>query len=1168
MSNTDPDIRQNACDLLLSSISLKNENTAGALSCLMQSLPALHDDNDAYHRGELYSVFRRFILRAYQRLTALMKSGNTTQDPHLTIIDDFLAKYIQFLSTELTPSLSYGRHILALDILCFITKRFEPQRGLKCFSALGRVGLQKALFRLVLDPYNDTREASTIALSHLVGLAATTFDTCIRELRPLEASQVLAATTNRADHADALGRLMSLLSKSTALLTEGSQSGKEGLSSKSILVGAKSLEKYVNSLGEYHVSSQYALHGVILGLSYSLTDIEAQTLAQEAGDLQISLLSTCRQIWSLSHIHLCVDSPEVELDTEQEENLDFGPKDVLAYAWRALRDSNVLMQAMLNSFDVTSELLETIGDICFDQLCLLRHRGAFSTVAQTFLLCCHKSRNGQLQHGQLLVEGWFNRALLELESQANKLTRRSAGLPALFTALLDSQQQANFLTQFNALVRVAAQDIPMESADVPRDKMRLPQVHALNCIKDIMTNSRFRTVTETLVMHTIDLAARCMGSQIWAIKNCGLMLLRASINRLDPETTLGASEAGLNMRNGPSTGRTPLDIAIFLLTGLEDSYAAKGTTQRTVQTEAEFAGLDLLGRLYVHKDDSDKVKKLVIEKLGHPLWHIRAQAARLLIKMTPAGDELRLLGEMVAQLSQLLTTREIHGRLLVCREVVTRGSDGVHSEESHEEIISQLICVKGSIKQSRDAIVCATWLSMINYMTNLPISKELNSKLRDVTMEIMLTAARRSGAKSLEDEETALYLLQTCQPDKPESIASATLALQSDQNVAINSISRISGGLMTPGMLVALANVITANTADGVRACAMDVLASYLLDHPRAFDVDGPAIIDIIRFDRRISRTLLLSQLHLYSSLCQHAWLSKSDALKTNVSALGTGFCLHLRHAARDDLEETTRRTGVEALLNLTSSPGSSYLLTGLFGLDGKLEIMLVLYDMLNDDDEEIRQLATVATARLCTSSHTGRGIIGTSNAYVSRQRLRQELAGEFASHDTLPYECLRRILGWESDVHLPSLSRRLQRKIAIVSVRQEVEAIIAASNDLFAEEKQNLYIDEFAETKAWAEMTCVIRTSVDRELVNTMNQWAKQGIQALKTHLEASQKMEGICHDSALELLIVRTVTIARLIGVANAELECLRSTCSSANMATSVVTAFDGLLQRPLEL
>ena len=68
-----------------------------------------------------------------------------------------------------------------------------------------------------------------------------------------------------------------------------------------------------------------------------------------------------------------------------------------------------------------------------------------------------------------------------------------------------------------------------------------PQVHAINCIKDVLKNSRLGEASEPHVPAALRLAADALQSDAWAVRNCGLMLFRAIIDRL-----LGTSDAHLD----------------------------------------------------------------------------------------------------------------------------------------------------------------------------------------------------------------------------------------------------------------------------------------------------------------------------------------------------------------------------------------------------------------------------------------------------------------------------------------------------------------------------------------------------------------------------------------------------------------------------------------------
>ena len=49
-----------------------------------------------------------------------------------------------------------------------------------------------------------------------------------------------------------------------------------------------------------------------------------------------------------------------------------------------------------------------VGDLCFSQLAQLRHRGAFSTVSQTFSACCIACAGSRDPEVSGLVQSWYH----------------------------------------------------------------------------------------------------------------------------------------------------------------------------------------------------------------------------------------------------------------------------------------------------------------------------------------------------------------------------------------------------------------------------------------------------------------------------------------------------------------------------------------------------------------------------------------------------------------------------------------------------------------------------------------------------------------------------------------------------------------------------------------
>ena len=152
------------------------------------------------------------------------------------------------------------------------------------------------------------------------------------------------------------------------------------------------------------------------------------------------------------------------------------------------------------------------GKLALTQLSQLRHRGAFSTVSLTFAACRQSCSQHQDPSIRGLPQEWYQVALGYMAESASVLTRRSAGLPAIISGILCASLGGELFDEVMLDLQAIA-DGPVE-LDEETGKVRLPQVHALNCLKDIFTNSRFSEHCEEYVADSLEIAAACLNSQM------------------------------------------------------------------------------------------------------------------------------------------------------------------------------------------------------------------------------------------------------------------------------------------------------------------------------------------------------------------------------------------------------------------------------------------------------------------------------------------------------------------------------------------------------------------------------------------------------------------------------------------------------------------------------
>ena len=98
-----------------------------------------------------------------------------------------------------------------------------------------------------------------------------------------------------------------------------------------------------------------------------------------------------------------------------------------------------------------------------------------------------------------------------IQDKGAKVTRRSAGIPALAVGILAARPQYMMLKNFLDLEEIALRPVDEQGGPQERD---LPQVHALNCVKNIYINTKLGAYSEVHLSEGLDLAAMCLESKM------------------------------------------------------------------------------------------------------------------------------------------------------------------------------------------------------------------------------------------------------------------------------------------------------------------------------------------------------------------------------------------------------------------------------------------------------------------------------------------------------------------------------------------------------------------------------------------------------------------------------------------------------------------------------
>ncbi|KAK0646502.1 putative death-receptor fusion protein-domain-containing protein [Cercophora newfieldiana] len=1145
LSHPSVPVRSSAFSLLVSSQATTKPYSQTAFALLRQHLAPFHTDYDARFRNEVLGLTKNLIRRVKNVITVAQRSLAFSADsshaaasagadpnkpapkkkfgPEAQLKDDaeatevrtrheeFLSWYLDFLKGELLPTVSYQRHVTALKAT-LLTIRLGKHAGAgdEFDVDIGRViasdpSCARLLFDLILDPFDDVRDGACVLLGLLPQdlLVVPSQDGDSVDLRRIlgqfcNNAQALANRTGRADHGDGAARSKGLLCKWL-----GTQEARLGVVEEALGELEGKVEKAERDLG--HAAIENPVHGEFAAISYMWQVLASETYSTEQlgrlDEVYRRVLGCSRRIWAAVKHVLCDDSPEGHLPEEMEEIEGLDTKDLLSYSFRAVHESSNLLRLMVGTLRLEAvpgvpfpplDVFKDAGYLTFEQLASLRHRGAFSTVSLTFATCCQLTQRlprvyDDITGSDNLLREWYQGALVCIVTQAST-TRRSAGIPDLISAVLSANAQTPSFDEIFKTLREMAEK-PARVAET--DGSNLPQVHALNCLRGVFRSSLLSKKAENYLAENLQLASHSLRSEVWAIRNCGLLLLRSLIDCL-----LGTGESKATMESGwdgtsvrISYNKYPTLPGVIL--GLLQSADTAGNEVSSAAAEAVFPALDIIRRAGPPDEHREKLRGYIEGYLGSKIWLLREIAARTLCSFFLQAD-------WVVEIRKLLggcgnDANRLHGVLMTARFVLERKIDLGYDPSSDagplKSLLGDISQKTGSFRHCPD--IQAAYLEILNllsrhrwrevsllgYESAVEECTSRPSALLDMQIAIKL-AADSSGADDLPSLRT--HILTTLSQDI--NTACRTLeSLPSIWSSALNKETRT-------GFCTLYADICAESSAPDVRSQALSNLTDLMdeaLQRKELADLPG---VDTLE---RVWKSLQQGEINPTLS---YSIIRASGTFMAALSAQGA-----------PDLSHKLRSWGVMIAdaLDIDNSFDTRYAagmsLKGFFlgysetnGWDDKyLPALSALYDCLIDDDDEVREVAATAAA----------GVLGSPLVPpVAADRLVAWMGSHYGSQAEFQQHVVYRVTGQ---------TPRLQRAsgFQLVSAEEQVLKAMEFDDALFATEEQNLFIDEVRETGRWRRAFCDAEGVWDGEAFGALKRWTEEGLACL---IRLAEKEDG----------------------------------------------------------
>lgn len=741
LSHMESEVRLAGLFLCVYSTNVTRGVTGGIFKSLKQNLVHLHTDPDVNFRRELISYIQRLFNRLRGSTAALAKSndkaalaksetrlpfpceqnGHSSRSLSKDLLSEslnFIRWYMKFIEGELRSDAAYQRRITALRALLVVIKSGIDPRIPHQFLSKGAQGqlhwahgmqipnteMIRKLFDMMLDAFEDVRDTSVTILQILfTSVSSEEKKAFLLTLPPfISRAEAIMLRTGRADHADGLARAYALYHSCVPSSENDPQFGGLSLTAKIDVIRRLNEQlKATLKIARDDLSEAVdgrPVHGIFAAMRYIMDrdgfyEELTKLNASDFGEIQVihnQILDDFEATWHIVKNILSADAPEGHVPEDMEEDISLDTKEILSYSWRGLKEASTLlrviaMRAPIGDQDqdmITAPRFEELGRLCFTQLIELRHRGAFSAVAQTFASFCRRCYSVPQKSLQELPEKWYQETLSSIQAQAHAITRRSGGIPALMAGIVAAEPQSSGKLFAQAMRDLTAEaSIEAESSNI--EESRLPQVHALNCIKEFFMTSKLGTSSEAYIGDGLELAAKSINSSIWPIRNCGLMLFKALIERL-----LGSDEAqDWNERELTKTSRFSYYSYPALVGMIKDLLSPEGPLKESLDTpdtnspmdlhgaEGVFPALQILRQAMPPEDDRMAILQSVTKLFSSPHWHLRDMAARTVTALYRSSELLTGVKWLLDNFEESSNAK--HGKLLCIKYCVVKGLQGV-----------------------------------------------------------------------------------------------------------------------------------------------------------------------------------------------------------------------------------------------------------------------------------------------------------------------------------------------------------------------------------------------------------------------------------------------------------------------------------------------------------
>lgn len=390
MSDPEPEVRLAGMFLSVYSTSVTRAVSGSVLQALKLNLVHLHTDTDANFRREVHGYTQKLFDRLRASTATLSKgvsksavTGNarlpfpkaafdsdpltsrTARQDSLLESLSFVVWYLRFLQWELRPTAPYQSRITALRSLTIVlrsgvdpgvpfdslSKSAQGQLNWAHGIQIGNKKLVRALLDLILDPFDDVRDAAVSVLQLcLAAMPETEKELTMLAIPPFIArAEAVMLRTGRADQADGVARAYGMIFSSAE---DGVKIPGSSYFSTKLQIFEHLQHQLKSTLAVAHQDLSQAVdgrpvHGIFAALRYVVDQPDFYSLVSKMSPeaffkwkcLHSDIVESIESLWTCVYHVLCADAPEGHVPDEMEDEGSLDTKEILSYSWRGLKEA-------------------------------------------------------------------------------------------------------------------------------------------------------------------------------------------------------------------------------------------------------------------------------------------------------------------------------------------------------------------------------------------------------------------------------------------------------------------------------------------------------------------------------------------------------------------------------------------------------------------------------------------------------------------------------------------------------------------------------------------------------------------------------------------------------------------------------------------------------------